>query len=241
MSRLGASARLRATLALDARLQARSQIQVIVIVAALLLAGALRALFTAEQLRFFMPLIALSGVSLTTAFVVGVLVLLERSEGTLDVVRVSPLRPGEYLASKLATLVALALVEGALVTVVAFGTGFAAPWLVLGVLLRAGLGAAAGLAVGVRYDSITRLLMPVIGLALAFDLPVLWYLGFVPGALAYPWPSTPSLILAKAAFYPVTPLELGYALVYGTVAVAVAVLAARRAFDRFVVRGEPLQ
>jgi fluoroquinolone transport system permease protein len=230
--------RLSATLRLDAQLQARNNVYLIIGVAALGLAFALRALFTPEQLHFFMPLVALSGVSLTTFFLVGVLLLLERDEGTLDVVLVSPLRPAEYLASKLMTLVALALVESALIAGIAYGLGFSFPWLALAVLLRAGLVAAAGVAVGVRYRSITHFLLPAVALTVAFDLPVLWYLELWPSPLFYLWPTLPSLLLAKAAFLPVEPLPLVYACVYGTLALAAAVFWASRSLDRFVVRGE---
>ena len=88
--------RLSATLRLDAQLQARNNVYAIVGIAALGLAGALRALFTPEQLHFFMPLVALSGVGLTSFFLVAVLILLERGEGTLDVVLVSPLYSYAY-------------------------------------------------------------------------------------------------------------------------------------------------
>ncbi len=230
--------RLSATLRLDAQLQARNNVYLIIAVAALGLAFALRALFTPEQLHFFMPLVALSGVSLTTFFLVGVLLLLERGEGTLDVVLVSPLRPAEYLASKLLTVTALALVESALIVGIAYGLGFSFLWLVLAALLRAALVAAVGVAVGVRYRSITHFLAPAVALTVAFDLPVLWYLELWPSPLFYLWPTLPSLLLAKAAFLPVDPLELVYACVYGALAVGAAVFWASRALDRFVVRGE---
>jgi fluoroquinolone transport system permease protein len=230
--------RLTATLRLDVRLQARNSVYLIIAVAALGLAFALRALVTPEQLHFFMPLVALSGVSLTTFFLIGVLLLLERGEGTLDVVLVSPLRPAEYLASKLITVTALALAESALIAGIAYGLGFSFLWLALAVLLRAGLVAAVGVAVGVRYRSITHFLMPAVALSVAFDLPVLWYLELWPSPLFYLWPTLPSLLLAKAAFLPVDPLQLVYACVYGALAVGAAAFWASRALDRFVVRGE---
>ncbi len=230
--------RLSATLRLDAQLQARNKVYLIIAIAALGLAFALRALFTPEQLHFFMPLVALSGVTVTTFFLVGVLLLLERGEGTLDVVLVSPLRPAEYLASKLLTVTALALVESALIAGIAYGLGFSFLWLVLAVLLRASLVAAVGVAVGVRYRSITHFLLPVVALSTAFDLPVLWYLELWPSPLFYLWPTWPSLLLAKAAFLPVDPLQLVYACAYSALAVGAAVFWALRALDRFVVRGE---
>lgn len=230
--------RLAATLRLDARLQARNHVYVIVAVAALALALPLRALFTPEQLRFFMPLLALSGVTLTTFFLVGVLLMLERGEGTLDVVMVSPLRPAEYLASKLLTVTALALVESVLLVVVAYGAQISLPWLALAVLLRAGLVGAVGVAVGVRYRTLTAFLLPAIGWSLLFDLPALWYLGIWPTPLLQAWPTLPSLLLAKAAFLPVAAIELGYACAYAALAFGAALFWASRALDRFVVRGE---
>jgi fluoroquinolone transport system permease protein len=170
--------RLAATLRLDARLQARNRVYLIIAVAALALALPLRALFSPGQLHFFMPLVALSGVGITTFFLVGILLMLERGEGTLDVVLVSPLRPVEYLASKLLTVIGAALVEAALLTGVAYGPGFSLPRLALAVLLRAGLVGAAGVILGVRYRSITDFLLPA-------ATPWQW-IGSVPAPLYYP-------------------------------------------------------
>ena len=230
--------RLTRTLRLDAQLQARNKVYLIIAVAVFGLAFALRALFTPGQLHFFMPLVVMSGVAMTTVFLVGVLLLIERGEGTLSVVMVSPLRPSEYLASKLITLTALALAESAIVAVVAYGLGFSFGWLVLAVVMRASMGVAVGVVVGVRYGSITRFLLPAMLASFAFDLPNIWYLELWPSPLFYLWPSMPPLLLAKAAFLPVAPLQLVYAFVYGTLAVGAALIWASRSIDRFVVRGE---
>ncbi len=231
--------RLTATLRLDGRLQARNHVYWIVGIAALALALPLRALFTPDQLRFVMPILALSGVTLTTLFLVGVLLMLERGEGTLDVVRVSPLRPSEYLASKLVTVTALALVESAVIVGAAYGGDVSPPWLALAVLLRAGLVGAISVAVGVRHRSLTEFLLPAIAWTLALDLPVLWYLELWTSPILYAWPTLPSLLLAKAAFLPVEGWQLVYGCAYGAVAFAAAVVWASRSLDRFVVRGEP--
>lgn len=210
----------------------------IVLGATLGLTLAIRSVVTPEQLEFFMPVLVMYGVSLTTVFLVGVLLLLERSEGTLSVVMVSPLRPSEYLASKLITLAGLALVESTIVAVVAYGLGWSFGWFVLAVVMRASMGVAVGVAVGVRFRSITRFLVPAIGLSLAFDLPNIWYFELWPSPLFYLWPSMPPLLLAKAAFLEVEPLQLVYALLYGALVVGAALIWASRSIDRFVVRGE---
>ncbi len=230
--------RLVATLRLDAKLQARHKVYVIIIVFAILVAFAMRSVLTPEQLHFFMPLVTLMGVNLTTVFLVGVLLMLERGEGTLDVVLVSPLRPAEYLASKLITLTGLALVESVIIVGVGYGADFASGWLLLAVFLRAGLGVALGVIVGVRYRSFTRFLIPAIATSIVLDLPIVWYLELWPSPLFYLWPAMPSLLLAKAAFLPVDSLQLVYACVYGVLAVGAALFWASRSMDRFVVRGE---
>lgn len=230
--------RLSNTLRLDSLLQARYKVYVIVLGAAVAGGLALRAVVAPEQLQFFMPVLVMYGVSLTTVFLVGLLLLFERGEGTLDVIMVSPLRPGEYLASKLISLSALALVESAVFAGIAYGLGFSFGWLVLAVIMRASMGVAVGVVVGVRYNSITRFLFPGILASLAFDLPNFWYFEIWPTSLFYLWPSMPPLLLAKTAFFPVDPLQLVYAFGYGTLVVGAALLWASRSIDRFVVRGE---
>ncbi len=210
----------------------------IVLGATLGLTLAIRSVVTPEQLEFFMPVLVMYGVSLTTVFLVGVLLLLERSEGTLSVVMVSPLRPSEYLASKLITLAGLALVESTIVAVVAYGLGWSFGWFVLAVVMRASMGVGVGVAVGVRYSSITRFLFPGILASLAFDFPNFWYFEIWPTSLFYLWPSMPPLLLAKSAFFAVEPLQLVYAFVYGPLVVGAALFWASRSIDRFVVRGE---
>lgn len=230
--------RLASTLRLDATLQVRHRVYLIVLGATLGLALAIRSVVTPEQLEFFMPVLVMYGVSLTTVFLVGVLLLLERSEGTLSVVMVSPLRPSEYLASKLITLAGLALVESTIVAVVAYGLGWSFGWFVLAVVMRASMGVGIGVAVGVRYSSITRFLFPGILASLAFDFPNFWYFEIWPTSLFYLWPSMPPLLLAKSAFFAVEPLQLVYAFVYGPLVVGAALFWASRSIDRFVVRGE---
>ena len=230
--------RLASTLRLDATLQGRHRVYWIVLGATLGLTLAIRSVVTPEQLEFFMPVLVMYGVSLTTVFLVGVLLLLERSEGTLSVVMVSPLRPSEYLASKLITLAGLALVESTIVAVVAYGLGWSFGWFVLAVVMRASMGVGVGVAVGVRYSSITRFLFPGILASLAFDFPNFWYFEIWPTSLFYLWPSMPPLLLAKSAFFAVEPLQLVYAFVYGPLVVGAALFWASRSIDRFVVRGE---
>lgn len=232
--------RLVATLRHDARLQARHWIYVVVVAVSVILPLALRVFFEPAQLQFFMPLLALAGVNVTAFFLVAMLLIRQRDEGTLNVLLVTPLRPAEFLASKVITLALLALVEGFLIAGLAYGLDFVVPWLVLAVLQRAALGVALGVALAVRFPSITRFLMPAILVMLTLDLPVLWYLGVLESPIFFAGPTMPSLILAQAAFVDggATPVHLAYALIYGPLVVVAALVWAARSLDRFVVRAE---
>ncbi len=104
--------------------------------------------------------------------------------------------------------------------------------------MRASMGVGVGVAVGVRYGSITHFLLPGIAASLAFDIPNIWYFELWTSPLFYLWPSMPPLLLAKNAFLPVDSLQLVYAFVYGVLVVGAALFWASRSIDRFVVRGE---
>jgi fluoroquinolone transport system permease protein len=231
--------RLVATLGLDVKLQSRYSVYTIILVVAALLSGALGYLFTPSELHFFMPVVLLGGVNLTTVFLAGFLVLLERDEGTLDVVLVSPLRPTEYLWAKMVSLTALAIVEGAVIVVVAYGFGFNLGWLLSAIVLRAMMGVCIGVVIGLRYRTITRFLMPAILVSLTFDLPILWYLGMIPTDLMYLWPAMPSMILAKAAFFGADPWQMAYAFLWGTSVLIATVVIGNRSIRGSVVGGQP--
>ena len=65
--------RLSNTLRLDSMLQARYKVYLIVVGTAFALGLALRSVVTPEQLNFFMPVLVMYGVSLSTVFLVAML------------------------------------------------------------------------------------------------------------------------------------------------------------------------
>lgn len=68
-------------------------------------------------------------------------------------------------------------------------------------------------------------------------LPVLDYFGIWSGPLWMLHPMRAPLVLLEAAFHPVSVGRLVYAVAYGALWSAVLGVAARRAFDRYVVSG----
>lgn len=171
--------RLAATFVTDARLQARNGFYAataVVVVSSIVL---LRWL-PEEAAALLLPVVILSNVLVNAFYFVSGMLLLERVEGTFAAQAVSPLRTGEYLASKVATLTVLSLAESLLVAgaVVGADTGLIA--IAGGIALSATLFCLAGVALVVRYESISEFLMPSVLYATLLTLPVLGVFGVGP-------------------------------------------------------------
>ena len=228
--------RLTATIWCDLRLQFRNGFMFAVAFVVLLYAAVWLRLPVLDMRRQ-LPVLVLGNLVMTTFYFVGGQVLLEKGEGTLEAQVVTPLRPTEYLLSKIVTLTLLAVIEN--VVIVALFSGGA--WHVVPLLAGIGTGSAmfvlAGFAVVSRYTSINEYLLPSVVYTTLLTLPLLPYLGLGTPAMFYAHPLAAPLILLQAAVEPVTAWQLLYGLLYSTVAIALALMWSRRAFRRFIVGG----
>lgn len=231
--------RLAAEVWLDVRLQARSRLYVIGIVLALLLGLAGRYFFPADALRVVIPAFYLLFLGGSTYAFVAAMLMLERGEGTLDAIRVTPLRIGEYIGSKVATLTAFSAVESLIILFVAGGgadVGFAV--LLAGIALMGIFNTLVGIAQAARHDTVTDFLIPgALVVMTVLQLPLFHFLGTWTSPLFYLIPTRAPLVLIEAAFGPVPVWEWVYGLAYSGVAIAAAAFLARRQFIRHVVRG----
>lgn len=233
-TRGGALARLAAAAAADVRLQLRNGFYAAAAFVAVCLVLLLRQL-PADTVTLLLPPLVLLNLQVNTFYFIGGLVLLERAEGSLEALTVTPLRPWEYLTAKVATLAWLSLVEAAVIVVASRG-----PWLAW-LPLAAGVGLASALLCGygfvavARYDSINAFLFPSMVYTAVIGLPVLDYFGLWSGPLWLLHPMRAPLVLLEAAFQPVSAGRLAYAVAYGALWAAMLGIAARRAFDRHVV------
>ncbi|MDX2008191.1 MAG: ABC transporter permease [Meiothermus sp.] len=184
----------------------------------------------------FVPLFVGLNALLTAFYFVAAQVLLEKGEGTLAGLSVTPLRRGEYLAAKVLSLAAVTLLEGLLVLLSAFGPPHSLPLLLLGMLVTSALYTLVGFWLTSRYESLNELLMPSVLATLFLLLPLL-------GVLGVPWfwlawhPLTPALILAQAGAGPLPGGWVLYGLAGAAVWVWLWLWLARGAFDRFVRPG----
>jgi len=176
-----------------------------------------------------------------TTYIFGAsLVLLEKSEGTLQALRSTPLRSRDYIGSKVITLTAFALLESAIV----YGVGFyGVPLdplpLVLGITTLGVLYTFVGMGQVASHVSVTSFLMPgalLVGGVL--QLPFLYVLDVGPDLLWYLIPTQGPLLLMLGAFEPLETWQWGYAVAMSLIAIGVAGWWSRRRFARFVALQE---
>ena len=222
--------RLTATLETDVRLQFRNGFYFatlfVVVVSTLLLRW-----LPADISRLILPVVILQNVLMNTFYFASGLLLLERVEGTFVAQSVTPLRPGEYLASKVLTLTVLSLAESLSIAAAVFGID---TWLVtmgLGIALSAILFSLAGVALVVRYHSVNEFLLPSVGYTFLLTLPVLGVFGIGSAGWYLPHPLQGPLALMQIAA-PHTATQWIYALAYPMLWIGPAYLWSRRALAR---------
>ena len=229
--------RLAATIHGDARLQLRQGFYNAAGFMLLVLIAVGREL-PADLLAWLLPVIVLTNVQVNAFYFLAGLVLLEKAEGTLEAQVVTPLRPVEYLASKMATLTALSIAENVVLVLATIGARAVTPVLVAGIVLSAVLFCLAGFLAVARHDSINELLMPSFVYTALLTLPLLPYFGIVASALFDLHPMQAPLLLLSEPFAP-SPKGLPILALASSVLWALAgVWLCLRAFDRFVVRRE---
>ena len=233
--------RLRHAARLDLRLQARYGFYHAAALVTLLWISVLYPL-PVSAMELATPLVIFCELAVIGYYFVAGMILFEKGERTLSAVVVSPLRFGEYLASKLATLTIMATVSSLILVLVAYGTGFDAALLVSGVVLTSLVSVLAGFISVLPFDQITRYLIPSqLPLAL-ISAPLIPFLGIWQSPLFYLFPTHGPLLLLGGAFgiSSPTPAQLFYAITYSPLCALILILAARRTFECYVVGGGPL-
>ena len=185
--------------------------------------------------RLFLPALVLGNLFMTAFYFIGGLVLLEKSDGTLEAQVVTPLRVSEYLASKVATLTGLSLIENLAVAAIFQGFGFNPLPLTAGVVLASILFTLIGFVTVARYEAINEYLLPSVFYTVVLGIPFVHYFGLWTHPVMYVHPILATMILMKAAFLPVEPWQLVYGVIYPLVWVIPAFVWSRRAFDRYIV------
>jgi fluoroquinolone transport system permease protein len=228
-----------AALRFDVVVQARSGFYWATGFLILVVGGLLRALPAGARAdaAAWVPALLVANLQITTFFFAAGLMLLERDEGTLAALAVSPYTAAAYLVTRVLTLTLLAAVESFAVVWVAFGMG--ASWIpiVAGTGLLGGLYTCLGAAVAARFDSVNSLLLPASAFVSLLLLPLLAHFGLAPRALFLLHPVEPSLTLMRAGYQGLDSRELAYGVLGSLAWASLAFAWARRSVGRLMREG----
>ena len=181
--------------------------------------------------ELLLPVVVLENIVVNTFYFVSALLLLESGEGTFPAQSVSPLRPDEYLASKVLTLTALSIVENLLIATAVAGLDGRLVLMSLGIALAAVLFCLSGVALIVHYESINEFIMPSVLYTAVLSLPLLGYFGVGERGWYLLHPIQGSLELMQMQT-PYMPARLAYAIGYPLLWLVPISLWSRRALRR---------
>jgi len=128
----------------------------------------------------WVPAILAVNLQITTFFFVAGLMLLERDEGTLTALSVSPLTPAGYFAMRTVSLTILAAVETIALILIAFHPGRSWLLLLTGTMALGVIYTGLGAAIATRCASINAFLLPASLVVTLLLLPLLVHVGFAP-------------------------------------------------------------
>jgi fluoroquinolone transport system permease protein len=169
-------------------------------------------------------------------FFMAALYYLEKGERVLEGLVVTPLRVWEYLTTKIATLTLIAIVVGAIVTLLTYGVKLNWGWYVISVAAMSVPLTLLGFAIAARYTGINEFLLPAVFFLFVMQIPLIGYFGLWDHWLLYLIPSTPGLVLLQAAFETVPQWEIGYALIYLLALIVGSYWWASRTFENVIAR-----
>jgi fluoroquinolone transport system permease protein len=183
------------------------------------------------------PLVLFSDPSMVGFFFIGALVMLEKVQGVIQYVVVTPLRSMEYLLAKVVSLTILAIAATIMITLATYGYQLNWFLLILAVILTSSFFVFYGFIVAVRCTTLNQYFIRMIPYLLLIVLPCFSLIGFPYAWLFNIFPSVAGLKLVYGAFNGIDFLS---AAAYAAYLLAANLAIARyveKIFDRMATEG----
>ena len=187
--------------------------------------------------RVGVPFMIYSDPSVLGFFFIGGLVMLERVQGVVALMGVTPVRAYEYLLGKIISL-----------TLISLGAGFSIAHftgqrtnpisLFLAITLTSAMYSLIGFNVALKSRSMNRYFGKVIPMTLLIVLPMFSLVGFKYSWLFYVFPSVATAKMFMLSFYGGEPLPYGVCSIIGAAWVCVLFIMGLRAFENFGREGD---
>lgn len=167
-----------------------------------------------DLLPVVLPLVVYSDPSVLGLFFIGGIILLEKVQGVLMVVVVSPLRTIEYILSKVISLTILSILAAFVISF--FSNYEEINWLLLllATILTSGLFTMSGIMINAGCETVNQYMVKTIPYMLLFILPCFSLIGFPYSWLFTVVPSVAALRLMMGAYLGIPWLEALVLVVY---------------------------
>jgi fluoroquinolone transport system permease protein len=229
--------RLLSTMRTDFRLQFRNGFYYATLFVAVIVVVAFSRLDIPDY-RYVWPIFILGNMMMVGFYFMAGLVLLEKGEGTMEAQIITPLRPFEYLLSKVVTLGVLSLIETLILVIVLSGIDFNWPLFLLGVAITAAIYSLFGFIAVAPYDSVNEFIFPSVLWVLATLPPLLYFMGVSDSWIFFLHPLQAPLVLLQGAFTGVPDWQIVYGILYGALWIGITFYWSLRVFRRFIIRRE---
>ena len=194
--------------------------------------------FPLEFKRIAVPLTVFSDPSMVGFFFIGAIVMLEKVQGVLQYVTVTPLRSIEYLLAKVISLTMVALTAAIMIILATYSEPL--NWIVLisGIILTSSFFVLYGFTAAANCSTMNQYFIKMIPYMLLIVLPCFSLIGFPYSWVFNIFPSVAGLQLVMGAFSELPlPSTLGF-IAYLLLANTLMLFYVERVFDRMVTKGE---
>lgn len=169
--------------------------------------------------RVVLPILIYIDPAVLGMFFIGGIVLLEKEQGILSLLYITPLRVTEYIVSKLLTLSIISLLSGIVITLVTFHGKVLFFQLIVGILLSSVLFTLIGFIIATRSKTVNDYFVKVIPWMTIFIIPCLSLIpnNFIPEYVHYIlnlMPSVATLKIVLGSFIDFPMLEIVFCIVY---------------------------
>lgn len=219
-------------LKLDWVLLNRNSMVALAFVMALIYVGIFYLLKPIGNLDIILVILLFNDPVVTGFLFAGVILLFDKTQATLQVVRIIPPPIKHYIWSKALILSTLATITAIIMSVIAHGPSLNYIHLATGVLGTSIIFTFWGFIFGSYSRSFNDFLLRIIAFMIPMAIPMLWLFDILPFYYFAPIPSTAGLILLKASLSEVSWVELIYAYAYTMVGIAISYKLAVKALNR---------
>jgi len=194
--------------------------------------------FPAELKNIAVPLTVFSDPSMVGFFFIGAIVMLEKVQGVLQYVSVTPLRSIEYLLAKAISLTLVALSAGIMITLVSYSEPLNWLLLITGITLTSTFFVLYGFIAAANCTTMNQYFIKMIPYMLLIVLPCFSLIEFPYSRFFIVFPSVAGLHLVYGAFNGIGNIKALWLTAYMAGANLLLLLYVEKVFDRMVTKGE---